>query len=234
MRPVAIKVRPQGLRVLQPVHLFLLIALLMTASTSLHAQLSLSAPSVAFTAKQVVGTTSATKPVTVTNNGGSAQPFIATASGDFNESDGCAGSIAGGGGTCVLNISFSPTLAGSITGAVTLRDGSGNLLAFVTTTGTGLAPVTTTPASLAFGSVPLGTTSVQKSFKITNNSASQVTINSITISADYNLVSTGTCLTTALAHAQFCTVTVSVTPTSAVTNGAIIITDNAANAIPLV
>src|ERR1700732_190242 len=136
---VANQVRPRGLRVLQPVHLVSLIALflLMTASASLHAQLSVSAPSVTFTVKQVVGTTSTTKPVTVTNNGASAQAFIATASGDFNESDTCSGSI-GAGGTCVLNISFSPTLVGSVTGAVTLRDGSGNLLAFVTTTGTGL------------------------------------------------------------------------------------------------
>src|SRR4029077_5537505 len=74
-----------------------------------------------------------------------------------------------------------------------------------------------------------------KTFKISNASSSAVTVNTITPSSDFTLSSTGTCLTTPLAaKTGNCTVGVQVTPTAAVDNGAIIITDNAANGIPLV
>jgi large repetitive protein len=208
---------------------FLIAVSLIAASVSAHAQITVSVSTIKYTVKQVVGTTSATKPVTVTNNGASAQTAVVSYSGDFTGND-CGGSI-GGGATCTLNISFAPTIAGAISGAVTIQDGSGNLLAFVTLTGTGLAQVTTTPASLAFGSVPLGTTSVQKTFKIVNNTSGSVNVNNIAVSADYNLVSTGTCLTAALTHGQFCTVTISVTPTSATTNGAVVITTTAISVV---
>src|ERR1700680_3326890 len=84
----------------------LLSALFVTASVSSWAQIVVSPASVTFTTKQVVGTTSPSKPVTITNNGASAQSINIVMSGDFTESDPCGGSIPGGGGTCVANISF--------------------------------------------------------------------------------------------------------------------------------
>jgi large repetitive protein len=190
--------------------------------------------SVTFKTKQVVGTTSPSKPVTITNNGAAAQAINIVMSGDFTETDNCAGSVAGGGGTCTANIFFSPTLVGAISGATTIVDPSKNLLAFVGLAGTGLAPVTTAPASLSFGAVPIGTTSATKTFKITNNSPAAINVTGIAASSDYTVTNTGTCLSAVLNHAASCTVTVDVTPTSPVDNGAIIIAHNAPNGLPVV
>ena len=208
-------------------------ALFMMASVSSWGQLTLSTSSLTF-ASTLIDTTSAGKTVTITNTGVSAQPIVITMSGDYAETDTCGGTISAS-GSCVVTITFSPTVLGSIKGAASIFDNSNNLLAFVGISGSGGAPVTTAPASLAFTGGTIGTISAAKTFKITNNTTGSVTINSITTSiADYT-INTGTCLTTPLASkGKFCTVSVQVTPTSATDDGAIIITDNAANALPLV
>jgi large repetitive protein len=236
MRVTAIAANTSASSVAKQFHRVLLLsALFVTASLNSWAQIVVSPASVTFTTKQVVGTTSPSKPVTITNNGAVAQAVNIVMSGDFTTPDNCSGSIAGGGGTCTVNISFTPTLVGSITGAASIYDPTKNLLAFVGLTGSGAAPVTAAPASLAFGAVAIGATSPTKTFKITNASPSPVTVNTITASSDYNITNTGTCLTTPLpAKTGNCTVTVDVTPTSAVDNGAIIVTDNAANGTPIV
>src|ERR1700690_2647304 len=211
----------------------LLSALLVTGGLTWAQNITVSAPSVTFTAKQIVGTTSASKSVTIVNSSASSQPISIVMSGDFTESDNCSGSVAGN-GSCTTNIVLTPTLAGSISGAATIYDNSHNLLAFVGLKGTGEAPVTVAPASLSFTGGTIGTQSAAKTFNITNNTTGTVTINSITTNASDYTITTGTCLTTALPKAGSCTVSVTVTPTSAADDGAIIITDNAANSVPQV
>ncbi|MGB8011989.1 MAG: Ig-like domain-containing protein [Terriglobales bacterium] len=212
----------------------LLSALVAMTSLSALAQIVVSPASETFTAKQLIDTTSASKSVTITNNGASAQAISIVMSGDYTETDNCSGSVAGGGGSCTLKISFAPTLVGTIEGAASIYDTSKNLLAFVGLKGTGEAPVTASPASLSFTAGTIGTTSAAKTFKITNNTAANVTINSITTNVSDYTITTGTCLTAAILPTKFCTVTVQVTPTSAADDGAIIITDNAPNAVPQV
>jgi hypothetical protein len=209
----------------------LLLALVAMASLNSLAQITVSVASIKFTAKQLIDTTSASKPVTISNGGASAQPIVIVMSGDFTESDNCSGSVAGG-GNCTANISFAPTIVGAISGAASIYDNNKNLLAFVGLTGTGEAPVTTAPTSLNFGAGTIGTLSAAKTFNITNNTASSINVTAITASSDY-VLSTGTCLTTAIAHAGHCTVSVQVQPTSATDDGAVIITTNAPNATPL-
>ncbi len=183
---------------------------------------------------QLIDTNSAAKAVTITNSAASAQPIVITMTGDFTETDTCNGSVAAG-GSCTAQITFAPTQVGAIKGAATIDDNNGNLLAFIDITGTGEAPVAAAPASLAFTGGTIGTTSAAKTFKITNNTTSSVTINSITTSVPDYTINTGTCLTTPLASkAKYCTVSVQVTPSSATDDGSIIITDSAANALPLV
>jgi RHS repeat-associated protein len=183
---------------------------------------------------QLIGTTSAAKAVTISNTGASAQPIVITMTGDYTETDNCNGSVAAS-GSCTAQITFAPTIVGSIKGAATVNDNSNNLLAFVDITGAGQAPVTTAPTSLAFTGGTIGTISAAKTFKITNNTTSSVTINSITTNVPDYTINTGTCLTAPLpSKGKFCTVTVQVTPSSAADDGAIIVTDNAPNALPLV
>src|SRR5258708_2801434 len=183
---------------------------------------------------QLIDTASVAQTVMITNSGASAQPIVITMTGDYTETDNCNGSVAAG-GSCTANITFAPTIVGSIKGAATVNDNNNNLLAFVDISGAGQAPVTTVPTSLAFTGGTIGTISAAKTFKITNNTTSSVTINSITTSVPDYTINTGTCLTTPLpSKGKFCTVTVQVTPSSAADDGAIIVTDNAANALPLV
>src|SRR6202140_746147 len=172
MRATAIAANISASSVARQFHRALLLsALFVTASLNSWAQIVVSPASVTFTTKQVVGTTSTSKPVTITNNGATAQAVNIVMSGDFTETDNCSGSVAGGGGTCTANIFFTPTVSGSITGAASIYDNAKNLLAFVGLTGTGAAPVTTTPASLSFTLGTIGTQSAAKTFKITNASS---------------------------------------------------------------
>src|SRR5271167_4012324 len=97
----------------------LLSVLVAMASLNSLAQITVAPASIKFTAKQVVGTTSSSKPVTISNGGASAQPIKIVMSGDFTESDNCGGSVAGG-GSCTANISFAPTIVGSISGAASV------------------------------------------------------------------------------------------------------------------
>ena len=208
-------------------------ALFVTASVSSWAQnITVSPAKVAF-AKTIVGVTSSPKIVTITNKSASAQAVNFVTSGDFSETDNCSGSVAAG-HSCKANISFTPTMVGSISGATGVYDNSNNLLAFVGLSGTGGPPVTTTPTSLSFTSGTIGTQSAAKTFNITNNTSTAVNITGITTNVTDYQISTGTCLMTPLAAAGNCTVSVQVTPTSAVDDGAIIITDDAPSAVPLV
>jgi hypothetical protein len=148
--------------------------LLMAASLNALAQnIGVSPASLTF-AKTIVGVTSASKSVTVTNNGASAQAVNFGMSGDFSETDNCGGSIAGGGGSCTVKISFTPTLTGAISGATSIYDNSNNLLTFVGLTGSGAAAVAIAPTSLNFGAVTIGTLSAAKTFKITNDAGANI------------------------------------------------------------
>src|SRR5258708_30148931 len=80
----------------------LLSALVVTASLNSWAQIVVSPASLTF-AKTIIGVTTASKPVTITNNGASAQAVNFVTSGDFAETDNCAGNIAGV-GSCTANI----------------------------------------------------------------------------------------------------------------------------------
>jgi hypothetical protein len=72
----------------------LLSALLVTASLNSWAQIAVSAASLTFS-KTIVGVTTVSKPVTITNNGASSVPISIVMSGDFTETDNCSGNIAG-------------------------------------------------------------------------------------------------------------------------------------------
>ncbi len=211
----------------------LLSTVVVTACGSLRAQTIAVVPARLALPKITVGTTSSSKVVTITNKGASSQPVNLVVSGDFSETDNCGGNLAAG-QSCKANVTFTPTMVGAISGAVSIYDNSDNLLALVGLTGTGVAPVSTTPTSLAFTGGTIGTESAAKTFQIVNNSSSTVNITGITTSVTDYQINTGTCLTMSLAPAGSCTVSVQVTPSSVTDDGAIIVTDDVPNSTPLV
>ena len=79
-------------------------------------------------ANQGVGTTSAPQAVTLTNTGAATLVItnIAT-SANFGQSNNCAGNVAAG-GSCTINVTFSPTATGTLSGNLTLTDNSNGVL----------------------------------------------------------------------------------------------------------
>jgi hypothetical protein len=101
-----------------------------------------SPPSLTFS-NQSEGTTSASQPVILSNTGAVTLTIASIVpSTNFGETDNCAGSVAAG-GSCTINVTFSPTTTGSLTGTLTITDNSNGVAGstqMVGLSGTGTLP----------------------------------------------------------------------------------------------
>ncbi len=89
-------------------------------------------------ANQNVGSTSAAQAVRLTNTGGAALSLGSIVpSGDFSQANNCGGGL-GAGGFCDLSVTFTPTLAGARTGAITIISNAVGSPHSVSVTGTGV------------------------------------------------------------------------------------------------
>src|SRR5437016_14608429 len=67
------------------------------------------------------------------------------------------------GGTCTINVTFTPTALGARTGTLSLTDNAGGSPQIMTLSGNGTAPaVGLAPTSLGFGNQPLATSSEER------------------------------------------------------------------------
>jgi len=197
---------------------------------------------------QAQGTTSASQPVTITNVGTSTVTISSIAANtNFGETNSCPETLVGGnteGSSCVVNVTFTPTATGALSGTVTVTYTNAGSetpqTTTVTLTGTGTpatgGTLTVTPSSLAFGSQALTTTSAPLSVTVMNTSAGPVNFTGFTISGanagDFAVPlpssSAGCSATGTLAAGASCTINVLFTPQA---NGArtatLNITDNA-------
>lgn len=167
-----------------------------------------------------VGNTSTAQTITLTNNRSSALSLSFIASGNFavaGSGTPCGASLASK-TSCTIGVTFSPTTAGTIKGALTLIHSAAFSPQEVGLTGTGsgsvTAPLKIAPVSLSFTSV-VGAASAAKTATITNTSASPVTINSISASSVYTWTGSGgtPCAPGTLAAGAKCTLAVTYTPT---------------------
>jgi hypothetical protein len=111
------------------------------------AALSANPSSLSF-ASQALNTTSAAKPVTVTNTGTAAASVSGVSvAGDFTQTNTCGTSIAAG-ASCTVNVSFRPTASGTRTGTLTVSSNATNNPLTVALSGTGAG---TTSTNLAAG-----------------------------------------------------------------------------------
>jgi hypothetical protein len=167
----------------------------------------ISAKSLAF-GNVAAGTASPTKTVTLTNSGsGSLDISSIAASGDFTQSNNCSSSLAAK-SSCTVNVTFNPSIAAAITGALTFTDSAVSSPQLVKLTGTGLVPLTFSPTSLTFTSTATGQTS-SATVTVTNKQATTISLSPAT-TADYS-VTGGTC-GASLAAAASCTITVTFAP----------------------
>jgi hypothetical protein len=199
------------------------------------------APAIAFAPQklnfgnQPVSVTSTTQTVTLVDMG--SLPLVISSitppSSDFTESDNCVGTVAARGGTCTINIAFTPTATGSVTDEFSIDDNATNSPHIITVSGTGVTQatsVTVTPTTLVFANTTVGSTTKAQTVTITNTGTSTLDITSISVTGDFT--QTNTCasapLFNTLGPGQSCTASVIFGPTaSGSRSGTLSISDNA-------
>ncbi|HKS97443.1 MAG TPA: choice-of-anchor D domain-containing protein, partial [Terriglobia bacterium] len=197
------------------------------------------APSSLTFSSQTVGTSSAAQTVTLTNTG-SAPLNVAsiTASGDFSQTNNCATSIAAG-GSCAINVTFTPAATGSRTGTLTITDNapdtpqSAGLSGSGTAASTNPAAASLQPASLNFGSVAVGASSPSQPVTLTNTGGSPLAISGIA-TTDGRFTQLNNC-PAQLAAGASCVINVTFTASFAGSaNASLVVTDNAPDSLQAV
>ena len=149
---------------------------------------SLSQSSLSF--KSFPPTTTAAKTVQLTNTGSSALTVNSVVpSGDYSVTTTCVGSIAPS-GTCSVNVSFTPTVTGTILGAVTITDNAPNSPQLMNLSGVGLVTLAVAPSSLTFAATSVGSSSASQIMTITNNASTSQTF-SYGVSGNFTAVPGG-------------------------------------------
>jgi len=185
------------------------------------AQSTLAAVTVAPTAltfsSQVSGTSSTAQTITLSNTSSTALVVSSiTLSGNFSETDNCINSAVNPGATCAIQVTFTPTVAGTATGQAVVAANIAGGSVSVALHGTGLAPqpVNLSPATIAFGSVEVGTISLPLQATATNSNSFPIALISVTVSGPFVLASNA-CGTSSLAASAACQLTLQFQPTAA-------------------
>jgi hypothetical protein len=176
-----------------------------------------------------LGTTSVAQKVKVSNSGTAVLTInTVSASGDFNETDNCAGQSIQPSSFCTVSAQFEPSVTGAIGGAITITDMASNSPQIITLSGTGVDPVTVTPASLSFGTITVGQTSAPKTVTLSNNQSVPLTF-TYAVSGNYQVTASGkNPCTNTLPKLSQCTVSVRFSPNqNGLIRGAFAVTHNA-------
>ena len=183
-------------------------------------------------APQASGSSSAAQTVTLKNTGSgdltvSGLSFSGTYAADFAVSSNGCGSAVAPGGSCTVQVKFSPTgsTPGTLVADLDIASNAPLSPNKIVLSGSLILPPTVTPASLAFGDVVVGTTSAAKTVTLDNRGATDLSVGTA-ISGSGFAISGGTCGST-LAAGKECTVLVTFTPAAlgAVT-GTLTLTDS--------
>ena len=159
-----------------------------------------------------VGSTSAQFPVTVANNGTTAVAIssINVSAQFLIASNSCGTSSLAAQSDCQLEIEFSPTQAGTVTGTLALNDAAGTQT--VALAGTGGSPATDvlSPTSLTFPNTVTGQISAAQTVQLTNSGDVALTSIAASISSGFSIVSNN-CTTQLPAHSS-CAIQVAFAP----------------------
>jgi hypothetical protein len=197
---------------------------------------SLSPPSLQFPA-HLIGTSSATETVTLTNANGlpltiSSIAVTGTDAGDFGQTNTCGSGLPVG-GSCTITVTFTPAQAGPRAASVTITDNAAGSAQSVALSGTGAVEgpnATLSPPSLTFATQLLNTTSPAQTVTLTDYGTAALSISSISFTgADPGeFAQTNTC-GSSVAPRKSCTISVTFTPAGINTRTASLsIGDNAA------
>jgi hypothetical protein len=171
--------------------------------------------------------------VTVTNNGNIALTITSIQitganKADFAQTNNCSSPVAPN-GSCNISVTFTPSVTGTRNASVAIADNAANSPQSVALTGIGGHPVgTVSPTSLAFGDQAESTTSSSQKISLYNNGDYQMTITSVTASANFT-VQTNQC-TAAVKPGAHCDIYVAFSPAQlGALSGTLTFTDSAAN-----
>jgi hypothetical protein len=164
-------------------------------------------------ATQVVNTNSAAQTATLTNTGNIAISITSIATtGPFSQTNNCGTTLAGM-ASCTINVVFTPTKAGAITGTLTVTDNAPNSPQTVALSGTGTV-LNITPTSLNFGTQTEKTSSAPQTITIMNVAKTAVATSKISVTgtrvSSFIIQSSSTCPlgTGSIAAGASCTVVV--------------------------
>ena len=208
---------------------------LLTAASPAAPAITLSATSFTFAAQQVA-TQSAAQTLTITGSGNAPVTFGTPAiTGDFTETDNCAGKTIAVNATCTVQIVFAPTATGALSGQLTIYANISGGQAVVALNGTGTTPasIVLTPLTLAFAATIVNQNAAAQNITISNTGGNPATLQTPVIlgadPADF-AITANTCTAT-LAPANSCTVSITFTPTASGARSATLsITDSAGTA----
>jgi hypothetical protein len=176
---------------------------------------------------QRVGKPSSVKTVTLTNYSAtsiSLQSAVINGN-DFSKTTNCTDVIPPNGGSCTINVTFKPAVAGPRTGTLTITDSDATSPQVVNLTGSG-TNIVMSPSLLNFGTQNVGSTSAGVSANLTNAGPTTLTISSILVNGDYAKATT---CTPSLPPGASCRISAKFTPTASGTRyGTVTITDSEA------
>ena len=162
---------------------------------------------------QLINTSSPSQAVQLTNTGSAAVSISSIkASGSFQVSDTCGGSVPSG-GSCTVSVVFGPKSEGQHSGAVTLVD-SASSKPQVVELGGAATVAQVLPGSLKFGQQKVGTESAPQVVTVTNEGSAPVTFSSINIAGTdaRDFSQTDSCLSGAIVAGGECSINVTFTP----------------------
>lgn len=184
---------------------------------------------------QSVGTDSPTQAVILSNSQaiplnigsisfGGANPL------SFSQTNDCSTSLPGG-GTCTINVSFTPVISGPLSATLTVADDANNSPQTVSLSGTATSSPTLgfSPASISFGNQAFGTSSASVPVTVTNTGGSAVSISSIVVTGNntFAFPESNNC-PSSLAAGNKCTINVSFAPSASGSfSAAVVVTSNA-------
>jgi hypothetical protein len=148
-------------------------------------------------------------PINISSVTPPAAPFSVT-------NNGCSGILAPG-ASCAVTIVFTPTIAGGATSSITISGDGLSVSVSLVGTGRALAgSLTINPASVNFGTAPVGTTLPGRNLVVSNPGQSAVPFSDVSLSgvdADQFAIASNGCTGSLAGGGASCTITVTSTPT---------------------
>jgi hypothetical protein len=161
---------------------------------------------------QPVGVTSAPRTVTLTNTGQVATGSLSiAASAAFAQTNNCGTSLAAG-ASCTIQVTFTPTSAGTTYGSLTIDSDSADGTRYVDLNGVGVV-LTASPRPVLFAVRDVDTTSAPQTVTLTNTGQTDISFSGAPAATGDFAVSTNNC-GASLAAGASCTVDVTFTPTA--------------------